>query len=170
MENKITNNCITCNCEISKEVDYCQSCEQKELTGIRGWLILPAAGLVISTVLIILSLVSSIRFLVDFFFIDNNKLIDIFIFDVICAFFLLLLSIYTCYLFFLKKRKLPAIFIFLVIISVVIRIVGLFFTSYLIDIKISFDHAVIIIRHIIYACIWVPYFLYSRRVKLTFVR
>lgn len=57
--------CIQCENEALKDSDFCAVCEEREFKKIRGWLYLPAIGLVLTILANMISINFTIRFLME---------------------------------------------------------------------------------------------------------
>lgn len=83
---------------------------------------------------------------------------------------LLLLVIYAASLFLRKKRELPPAYILLRANSIAVMLIDRAITLYLFaPLALNFAIIMPVVRYLIYACIWIPYFHCSVRVKKTFV-
>ena len=149
--------------------------------GLQGWIIIPLFGLSIYP---IQASVSAFQAYLPFFQ-DGywGVLTDpasesyhplwgvLLISEIILNVGLILFSIYLLYLIFSKHRSFPKFFIIYMIANVVVVIS----TEYLASIMAIIteqqkeDSIVKIIIAIIHAAIWIPYFLFSKRVKNTFI-
>lgn len=78
-------------------------------------------------------------------------------------------SLYVAFLFYQCKRALPIAIIMLMIAELMLSGVGLLLTDYLLFFLQSIESALSVFRALIVAAIGIPYFLFSRRVKRTFV-
>lgn len=86
-------------------------------------------------------------------------------------FIFLLYIIYLVSLFLRKKREVPLAYSLLLIGGITIMLIDRGVTSYLFpQVPLSFTQVMPVITHIIYACVWIPYFRYSVRAKKTFIR
>ncbi len=59
--------CIQCDSEALKDSDFCAACEEREFKKIRGWLYVPALGLVLSIIVNMVAINFNIRFLLEHF-------------------------------------------------------------------------------------------------------
>ncbi|MBD3789434.1 MAG: DUF2569 domain-containing protein [Campylobacterales bacterium] len=155
--------------------------QQKDLNGLKGWLILVGFGLIFKPVYLIVSLVpiyqeifSSTQWeiittegaqtyghtLVPF--IIGESLINIFLF--VAAFYLL-------YLFFTKHYLFPKIFIFIAGFTFIFVLIDAWVGAIILKTPfIDNETGRELFRSGIYAIIWIPYMYVSKRVKATFVK
>lgn len=83
---------------------------------------------------------------------------------------LLLLVIYVASLFLRKKSELPPAYSLLRTNSIAVMLIDRAITLYLFaPLALNFAIIMPVVRYLIYACIWIPYFHCSVRVKKTFV-
>ena len=123
----------------------------KKLKGIGGWLILPIIGLFISIPILLYDLLSANAVYEFNFYMGILSFLDI---------ALLILVVIALFSIFNKKRYAPQIMISFYVANLIIQLV----ISYLVD-----DYEGIL-SPIIGCVVWIPYFLYSKRVKNTFVK
>ncbi|MDN7127221.1 DUF2569 domain-containing protein [Pseudidiomarina sp. 1APR75-33.1] len=156
-----------------------QSQQQNELKGIGGWLYLVAFGVIVSPLFLA---VEYLPMLVDYmngaYEITANPNSKSFVphlelllnVEMLANAFMLLVSLALLYLFFSKHRWFPRVFIFLCVFSPLFLIADAWIVHKLMPELVAIDEATVldIIRAIIYALIWVPYMLISKRVKNTF--
>ncbi|MBN2590464.1 MAG: DUF2569 family protein [Sedimentisphaerales bacterium] len=135
------------------------------LVGIGGWLILPAIGLILGTILSVVGLI--------IVFTQSEDIYDeyggIFILNITFDIIMTILIFFATIVFFGKKSYVPTMMIYLMIFNIVI-------CGLLLAINISQDAEIFAIEYakglakgIISSFIWIPYFLVSKRVKATFV-
>ncbi len=141
--------------------------EDPQLAGIRGWLILPAIGFVLGPVIWVVSLIASLAMFSDVADAGHGGL---FALEILVSLGLLSFLIYTVILFFRKKRKAPSMIIALAITNLVVS--GLLLV---IELGVGAEAFAIqsgkaLLRGVISAAIWIPYFKISKRVKATFVQ
>lgn len=133
-----------------------------KLVGIRGWLILPAIGLVLTPI-------ASVMLLITFFimFFDHmSSLNSTFFVAVAVMISLTLVSIYAASQFFKKKRNAPSVIVTLILINT-----GTSILMYVVQTN-SGQQTEALVRlaiQIIATVVWIPYFRISERVKATFV-
>ena len=121
---------------------------------LAGWLFLPALGLVLGVVVSVLGLVLAMA--------ESASSGEVAVEAGWIAFVLL-----VAWFFFRRHRRAPALYIALLTINL-----GVASLAFLAGGGNSSrrEHEIDLLRAIIIAVIWIPYFLRSRRVKLTFVR
>lgn len=141
--------------------------EEMKLTGIGGWLILPIIGLSLSVLF---------NFLASFaaYALSNNVvevpdyLVPILNFEVVINFLFAIACIIALVLLIKKKRIFPKIVIGIYVASCLFVIIDtMWISSTGSDISYLISG---IVRVILTACIWIPYFLISKRVKYTFTK
>lgn len=132
--------------------------------GIGGWLILPAIGLVLSPILNFFTFISELEILSGGSLYDYETLIT---FEVIYIALFIIFQIYTAVKFFTKKMDAPQLVILVLIVNIVgLAIIALWIAS-IGDLPDEISMGVV--RAIIAAAIWIPYFKRSLRVMNTFV-
>lgn len=162
--------CMECENEVIRGSDYCDQCEQKMFKKIGGWLWLPALGLVASLISYVVSFLKTLKILFDgsSSLLPTNVVLSIW-FELFSFAALFLLTIYVSSLFIRKKCALPRWYIALIIIPILYSVVDLIIAAHVLKMKIDYDDARTLVRSIVSACIWIPYFLISVRVKRTFI-
>ncbi|WP_447884124.1 DUF2569 domain-containing protein [Serratia fonticola] len=161
--------CMNCEAEVVRGSDYCDACEKKELGKIGGFLYLPALGIILSVIFSIYGLLSSIKSYHSVTAI-TSALYPFIIFQIICFAILLALSVYITGIFFGKKKKTPFYYILLISFNLMFVISNVAISHYQYGVAVDSDMLTSMARTLIGACIWIPYFLVSVRVKRTFVR
>jgi len=134
----------------------------QSLNGIRGWLILPAIGLILGGILGVISLV---------IILDTYQELSDLGYGGFCSFLifsqaaLLGLTVYAVTQFFNKKKRTP---------NIMISLYGFNFLSLMLLTVLSPNEAFAnefgtsLVQQAIMAAIWIPYFMNSKRVKATF--
>lgn len=161
--------CIQCDNEALKGGDYCAACEDKAFKKIGGWLYVPALGLLLTTIMGLVGLNNTARLLLvrgEFFTTAASTVVY---FEFVGAIVQLLLTFYVVSLFIRKKRKLPVTYIVFLIYGLAFIAIDLWMVKALLDVPLTYTQLQPLIRSIIGACIWIPYFRVSVRVKRTFV-
>ncbi|WP_447876151.1 DUF2569 domain-containing protein [Serratia fonticola] len=161
--------CMNCEAEVVRGSDYCDACEKKELGKIGGFLYLPALGIILSVISSIYGLLSSIKSYHSVTAI-TSALYPFIIFQIIWFAILLALSVYITGIFFGKKKKTPFYYILLISFNLMFVISNVAISHYQYGVAVDSDMLTSMARTLIGACIWIPYFLVSVRVKRTFVR
>lgn len=133
--------------------------------GIGGWLILPAIGLVLGSVLSVVGIV----LLVGMSPSVPREYRGIFALNVLIDFGLTVFLIYAATRFFGKKRDTPRVMITFLIVRVIAN--GLLLVISLVAGADSFviGCAATMVKGAVSGMIWIPYFWVSQRVKRTFV-
>ncbi|WPU22606.1 DUF2569 domain-containing protein [Cedecea neteri] len=162
--------CIQCDNEAIKGSDYCPACEEKEFKRIRGWLYVPALGLVLSVLFNFIAFVNTLKLFINNYSVLIGEAWWTVLFEVVGFAGLFVAAIYVSSLFFRKKRQLPRYYIVFMVAGIVFQVLDLYLARVLFDVPFDFDNAKALMRSFLGACIWVPYFCVSERVKRTFVR
>lgn len=144
--------------------------ESRALSGIGGWLIFPAIGLVISPLMSIGYLLLTIFMLNGSFGreleLENPGFRTALVGDAIMGVAFLCFQIYVARLFFNKSRKLPKMMVILFAVNIVLTFINVMWTSSVLKVPIDIKE---VIRAAALACVWIPYFCVSKRVKATFI-
>lgn len=162
--------CIQCDEQALEGGDYCAKCEEKAFKKIGGWLYLPALGLLATLLVNAFSIIVTLRLLLDNAGQLPGVLQGVLYFELSAFAGLFLLALYVSSLFVRKKRQLPKSYIALLVAGIAILGIDAWLGYRYLDIPLSYDTVSPIVRSVIGACIWIPYFLVSVRVKRTFVR
>jgi hypothetical protein len=136
------------------------------LAGIRGWLVLPAIGLVLGPILGVVSLVIGFALYSDVADAGWGVLYAV---EMVVELVLVVFTVYAATRFFQMKRDAPFIIILLLISALVV-----YGGMLLIELGVGADDFAqetgkILVRCFVSAAIWIPYFKISKRVKATFV-
>ena len=162
----LSTTCKSCGVAVLPPDDYCKGCADKKLTGIGGWLYLPAISLVL---VIISSIYSFVRTWGLAQGSQEEPLRTLLYLEVVgCATIFLLVS-YTTFLFFNKKRQLTHYYIALLLALFALNVADTWGAVQFLHATIDLSDAWGVLKNIIHLAIWVPYFRVSKRVKLTFV-
>lgn len=156
--------------------------EQNKPSGLGGWLILPAIGLVATPVRLLGTLVS------DYFPIFQDGSWEsvttpgspayhylwgpLIIFEIVGNLFFGIFAIVLFVLFLMKSHRFPVLMIALLVVNPLFVILDNFIGN-LIPYLANIDDPQVyteIVRGVVGAMIWVPYFLVSKRVRNTFVK
>jgi hypothetical protein len=138
-----------------------------KLVGIGGWLILPAIGFVLGPIVGVVSLIAAFALFSD---VANAGYGGIYTLELLVEVGLLIFLVYAATRFFGKKSNAPSTIIALLITTLVAS--GLLI---MIELGAGAEQFAIesgkqLVRGIIGAAIWIPYFRVSKRVKTTFVK
>lgn len=162
--------CIQCDSEALKDSDFCAACEEREFKKIRGWLYVPALGLVLSIIVNMVAINFNIRFLLEHFPAIGSTQKAILFFELFAFVGMFGFAVFTSSLFFRKKRQLPRCYIAMVAIGVAFSAIDLLLGHLYLNVPYIYDTVQPMVRNVLGACIWIPYFIVSERVKRTFVR
>lgn len=163
--------CIKCDKEIPQHLEYCAECGEKRYRRIGGMLYLPVLNMFLIAwgyfTALAITLKAGLGTLGQLTAAQSGYLF-------VAAginFLLLLYIIYVASLFLRKKKEVPMGYSLLLVAGIVILLLDLIVSRYLFPtINVGYAQVMPIIMHIIYACIWIPYFRCSERVKKTFIR
>ncbi|MBA7853858.1 DUF2569 domain-containing protein [Enterobacter cloacae complex sp. 2024EL-00215] len=162
--------CITCDKEIPQHLEYCAECEEKRYRKIGGLLYLP----LINILFIAYSYFNSLAVTLSAGMgtlgrLPISQTIYLFIAAGVNLIFLLFV-IYIVSLFLRKKKELPLAYCALLVSSITLMLIDRVATSYIFpQLTLDFAQVMPVITYVIYACIWIPYFRTSVRVKKTFI-
>jgi hypothetical protein len=158
--------CKSCGAKVSPPDDYCKRCEDAKLTGIGGWLYLPAIYLVLGICTLSVAIVKTTNIPPDAeeTFLRNIVLAEVLGYDI-----LLIMVIYASFLFFKKKRQLPKFFIAFLFALVAFDVADIWGAVQFLNQHVEGSDVWTLVMDALLLGIWVPYFRISKRVKLTFV-
>lgn len=145
--------------EVQQDID-------DKLKGIGGWLILPAIGLILGPIIGVIGLFASLGMYQD---VARAGYGGVYALELIVLFGLLGFMIYAAIKFFGKKKDAPKIMIFLYSVSLVASLVLLGVELSAGAEEFAVETGKQLVRDIVAAAIWIPYFNVSKRVKATFV-
>lgn len=141
-------------------------------SGIGGWLMLPAVGLVIVPILTAVTLAVALPQIIALLpdpELSANFRAALLVDTVVTVGFLAFL-VFTAIAFFSKKPFLPRLMVTLLIVQVALALVNVAIWE---DFASDSELAGVLVRDIVGSCvsaaIWIPYFLVSKRVKNTFL-
>lgn len=140
-----------------------------KLVGIRGWLIIPAIGLVVGPILSVVSLIALFSMYSRLRRYDDGTALVI---DLAVGIGLTLFSVYAAIQFFKKKRTAPSVIVTLILVSIgASPLEYVVLTQILLSSNYEMRNEILkqLILQAIKAAIFIPYFLMSKRVKATFV-
>lgn len=137
-----------------------------KLKGIGGWLILPAIGLVLGPIIGVIGLFVSLGMYED---VARAGYGGVYALELIVLFALLAFTIYAAIKFFGKKKDSPKIIIILYSASLVASLFLLCVELSAGAEEFAVETGKQLVRDIVAAAIWIPYFNVSKRVKATFV-
>lgn len=153
-----------------------------EPKGLAGWLILPAIGLFILPIRLTISLINDFLpiFQKGYWQVLTTPGSDAYhhlwapliVFEIFGNSLFIIFSIVLIFLYFAKSYRFPALFIAYLVVNLVF-VAGDYFFADLIPVvaaKNDPESMKELMRTIVGATIWIPYFLVSKRVKNTFVK
>lgn len=136
------------------------------LVGIGGWLVLPAIGFVVGPIVGVVGLIAALGLFSD---VEAAGYGGIYTLELVVQVGLLAFLIYAATRFFGKKSNAPSVIITFLIVSlgtsVLLLIIELGAGAEVFAIETGKQ----LVREVIGAAIWIPYFRVSKRVKATFV-
>jgi Protein of unknown function (DUF2569) len=147
----------------------------RHLEGIGGWLIMMAIGLVLAPFVILTNTVSTnVRILTtqryQQFLEGHPALHGMILFEIITNFIFVAVLAGLNYLFFKKKRSFPTFMILYLAFQLVVTIADTVLAYVVLPSVASSSPSIVrLLRSILPVCLWIPYLLRSRRVKVTFV-
>lgn len=137
-----------------------------KLVGIGGWLVLPAIGFVLGPIVGVVGLIAALALFSD---VERAGYGGIYALELVVQVGLLAFLLYAAIRFFGKKANAPAVIITLLLVSlgtsVVLLVIELGAGAKVFAIETGKQ----LVREVIGAAIWIPYFRVSKRVKATFV-
>lgn len=162
--------CIQCGeKEIPQYAEYCDECAEKRMSRIGGWLWLPLITL-------FLSLSAGGYTLSEWYDLYQqnagyipDRVLQVMYINIAFTILTMLLILTTLYYFFRLSRYLPKLFIAFILFAIASEAIQEIVLVNLLDVNVDFTLYYPLIRLVIYAIIWVSYFLVSERVKRTFV-
>ncbi|PHM70335.1 DUF2569 domain-containing protein [Xenorhabdus sp. KJ12.1] len=155
--------------EIPQDTEYCEGCEEKSFKKIGGWLYLPAIGLIVMILSSITGIVTTINEIFPFYSQLTDRWKCFITFAFILDLLIFLLIIVTTIFFFRKSKKTPYLFISLLILNITVQGIMIFLTINVMSAPVEPNYTLNLIRSILHAAVWIPYFIVSVRVKKTFV-
>ncbi len=140
--------------------------EDQALVGIGGWLILPAIGFVLGPIIGVIGLIAALGMYSD---VANAGYGGIYALEILVIVGLFCFMVYAASLFFRKKSNAPRTIITLLIVSIIASIALLVIELGAGAEVFAVETGKQLVRDVIGAAIWIPYFRVSKRVKATFV-
>lgn len=152
----------------------------EELKGLGGWLILVGIGVIISPIQLLVTYIPIYNIFEDGTWealttvgseAYNPLWGPLLIGEIVYNAAMVAVSIYLIYLFFSKHHLFPKVYIAIVAVSLVFIPLDAWLVTKVLPTEPMFDPetAKEFMRAFVSGCIWVPYMLISKRVKLTFV-
>lgn len=162
--------CMQCDSDALEGSDFCADCEDREFRKIRGWLIVPGIGLVLSVLVNLLSITATLRLLIDHHSEMPGTVNAVMLFELLAFIGMFLFTLYVAGLFFRKKRTLPRNYILFLFVGVAYVILDMLLGHYYLNVPMDYEALKPVVRNLVSCAIWIPYFLVSQRVKRTFVK
>lgn len=162
--------CIKCkDLKANKESGLCDICEKEELSKINGLLYLPALGLILGVIGSAIELYSFTMTAFNYFnetgFLSYYAM-GAFVF-LICGF---LVSLYATWLFFRRKKETRKAMITYYTTGLIIALYFTVLPAILFDVQQNSDNIRLLVSGIFGAVIWIPYFIFSKRIDMVFYR
>ncbi|MEI7366218.1 DUF2569 domain-containing protein [Pectobacterium sp. 1950-15] len=161
--------CLNCDNDARKESGLCATCEEQEQQKINGILYLPALGIILSIVTTPFSLYEIINAMVIHFrntgFLGYYALALVFF---LCAMFAL--EIFTAMTFFRRKKRTRNVMVAYYFISALLVGYMTVLPAYLFNAKFDTGDIRAISSAVFGIAVWIPYFLFSKRIPLVFSR
>ena len=162
--------CIQCANDAIEDSDFCADCEDREFRKIRGWLYVPAIGVVLSVLGNLFGITTTLRLLIDNYSQLEGSSKAILQFEVLGFIGMFLFALYVAGLFFRKKRELPRNYIILLCAGVAFVGIDLLLGHRYLGVPLNYDSLKVVVRNLVSCAIWIPYFRVSVRVKRTFIK
>ncbi|AOR64086.1 DUF2569 domain-containing protein [Pectobacterium wasabiae] len=161
--------CLNCENEAQKESGLCTDCEGKEQQKINGILYLPALGIILSVIMAPFSLYELGSVVLAHFkrtgFVSYYSLLALF-----CVIVLFGMSIFTALTFFRRKRRTKVVMVAYYVINAVCVCCLTLLPSLLFGVALD-DNAFSMLAAIVFSIVvWIPYFLFSKRIPVVFSR
>jgi hypothetical protein len=134
--------------------------------GIGGWLVLPAIGLILGPIANAVAIIQDVALLGRADVVDRPDWRLVLVAEIGLNLAFLAFRLYAAVAFFQRKRSTPPLLIGLYLSGVVVMGIDTAMLVSVLDLRPEFGA---VAPPVIAACIWVPYFLLSRRVKATFI-
>lgn len=162
--------CIKCKgLEANKESGLCDACESEELSKIDGLLYLPAVGLILGGIGSAIELYSFTMAAFNYF--NETGFLSYY---AVGAFTFLtfgfLISLYAAWLFFRCKKGTRKIMIAYYATGLIVALYLTVLPAILFDVQQDSDNIRLLVSGIFGVVIWIPYFLFSKRINVVFCR
>jgi hypothetical protein len=152
--------------ELSEQTEATSTPVDPKLVGIGGWLILPAIGFVLGPILGVGVLIFAFTLYSD---VQRAGYGGLYTLELVVQLGLLVFLVYAATRFFGKKRNAPSVIITLLLVSLGASILLLVAELGAGAEEFAAESGKQLVREVIGAAIWIPYFRVSKRVKATFV-
>lgn len=162
--------CIKCKgLEANKESGLCNVCENEELSKINGLLYLPALGLLLGVI------GSAIEFysftMTAFNYFNRTGFLSYYAMGafafLICRF---IVSLYATWLFFRRKIGTRKAMITYYATGLIVALYLAVLPAILFDVQLDSGNIRLLVSGIFGVVIWIPYFIYSKRINIVFCR
>jgi hypothetical protein len=141
-----------------------------EYAKIGGWLILPAIGTVLAP---LWTLKEVVQLLAAIFSPNWGRtapgIQNLIVGEVVVNVLIAAAWLFTAFLLFKLKRLFPAAFIAMCALSLVATFFDIIIANSIVGIRWESQDSTTILKPLLYAAIWIPYMVFSRRVKNTFI-
>lgn len=162
--------CIKCKIiEANKASGLCDACEKEELRKINGLLYLPALGLTLGVIGCVIELYSFT--MTAFNYVNETGFLSYYTMGAFS--FLIygfLVSLYAGWLFFRHKKGTRKIMITYYATGLIIALYFTVLPAILFDVQLNSDDIRLLVSGIFGVVIWVPYFIFSKRINIVFCR
>lgn len=162
--------CLHCETHrVNPKSGLCDRCENKEKEKITGWLYLPVLGLILSLIFIPFNLYHYSNVIITHF--NETALISYYAMTLIVTLFAMYIVTVIASWFFLRRvRAARNMMIAYYLSGLVLSLIFTVVPKVLYSVALEYLDIGILAGSIIGTIIWVPYFVFSRRVKQVFVR
>ncbi|EBS4549508.1 DUF2569 domain-containing protein [Salmonella enterica subsp. enterica serovar Newport] len=162
--------CIKCKVlEANKESGLCDACENEELSKINGLLYLPALGLILGVIGSAIELYSFTITAFNYF--NETGFLSYYAMGafalLICGF---IVSLYATWLFFRRKKGTRKAMIAYYAAGLIIALYLTVLPAILFDVQQDSDNIRLLVSGIFGVVIWIPYFIFSKRINMVFCR
>ncbi|AFJ46074.1 DUF2569 domain-containing protein [Shimwellia blattae] len=162
--------CINCKTsEANKESGLCDACENEELSKINGLLYFPALGLILGVIRIAIELYSFTIAAFNYF--NETGFLSYYAMGVfvllICGF---IVSIYAAWLFFRRKKGTRKAMIAYYVTGLIIALYLTVLPAIIFDVQQDSDNIILLMSGVFGVVIWIPYFIFSKRINMVFCR
>lgn len=162
--------CIKCKVlEANKESGLCGACENEELSKINGLLYLPALGLILGVIGGAIDLYSFTITAFNYF--NETGFLSYYTMGafafLICG---LIVSLYAIWFFYRRKKGTRKAMIAYYATGLIIALYFTVLPAVIFDMQQSSDNIRLLVSGILGVVIWIPYFIFSKRITMVFCR
>lgn len=151
------------------ESGLCDSCENKEKERINGWLYLPALGLILSLIFIPFNIYHYLNLIISHF--KETAFISYYAITLIVSMFAMyIVTVMATWSFLRKASKTRNVMIIYYFSGLVLSLTLTVVPNVLYNVALQNHDIGILTGSITGTVIWVPYFIFSKRVREVFVR